>query len=258
MFFLITHLTFQKHRPKVFTKFIVGIVCYTLSFLILREIIEHDTYETYKYHIMSLLFIDVTYLCYASRHGLMGSLGMVSDPNQNCDETIHTNSPVKTDSTDSKVGPPVPVSTSNLGSPPSRHTSDSQPTSKPKPKSNPSSSPNRTIKTIDLPNILSISLSSEINDYKVKHDCSETRNKENDIFSNSDTNSVEHRERRSPISTCSSGNKEEFDIIISNKKISNKSDEIMSSERSLLGSVDKNFVLSEVSPSPGVSDLFIK
>lgn len=64
MFFLITHATFDKFYPSKFTQFVIGIIFYFVSFMILREIIDGDIYEEYKFHLVSLLIIDASYLVY--------------------------------------------------------------------------------------------------------------------------------------------------------------------------------------------------
>jgi len=57
----------DKYYPQFFTQFIIGVVCYIIVFLILSELVPTMTYTEYKYHLFSLIGIDLAYLVYVAR-----------------------------------------------------------------------------------------------------------------------------------------------------------------------------------------------
>lgn len=62
-----THIFIGKHYPNIVTQFIIGCICYIVSFLIIRDIISIETYEQYKYYGLSLISIDTAYLVYVGK-----------------------------------------------------------------------------------------------------------------------------------------------------------------------------------------------
>ena len=164
MFFLISHLTLHKYYPKLFTQFMIGMVFYTISFIIMTDLIEWDTYENYKYHILSMIFIDVSYLVYSSRHQLEEvSKGRIPE------ESLGTVEQTKTRITD------VPIT---------NHKPDS-----PGPTPGVSSKPLKQVTESD--GVKTISFDSDMADFKVGHDVFSsdilpTDTSEDDIFSASE------------------------------------------------------------------------
>lgn len=67
MFFLIAHIFIGKYYPNVITQFIIGCICYVISFLIVRDIISIETYEQYKYYGLAMISIDTAYLVYTGK-----------------------------------------------------------------------------------------------------------------------------------------------------------------------------------------------
>ena len=125
-----------KYYPSLFTQFIIGCVCYAVSFMILKDLIMDTTCEQYKYHVILLVMIDATYLVYRSK----------STKDQN-------------------------ISVSHVGH------------DEPKKKSQ------NTSTDIRSNSMYSVSLSSEINDYKITHDLSTSDAGANSMFSTSDEKS---------------------------------------------------------------------
>ena len=67
MFFLITHILINKHHPNLATQFIIGCTCYVVLFLIVQERFGWDRIEPYKYYILALIAIDVSFLVYQTK-----------------------------------------------------------------------------------------------------------------------------------------------------------------------------------------------
>ena len=143
MFFLITHIFIGKYYPNVVTQFIIGCICYVVSFLIISDVISHETYEQYKYYGLSLIGIDTAYLIY---------IGKTQKSNNTIVQTIQPKTLTRT----------VSQTTTN---------------------------------TTTSNNVSNISLSSEINDYKIKlfdteniHEKSKSLDKDESSNKNSQNN----------------------------------------------------------------------
>ncbi len=150
MFFLITHIFIGKYYPNLVTQFIIGCVCYVVSFLILRDIISVEIYEQYKYYGMALIGIDTAYLVYKGKS--CQNINMQSHPQIESPKEKSANIPttesvktIKTITDTKPAGTNIPsisvINTTGVsGAANSNHTAPS------------------------------ITLSSEIDDYKVVHD----------------------------------------------------------------------------------------
>jgi len=68
MFFLTVHFIVDKYYPQIFSQFIIGVVCYIITYLILSEFISVATYNEYKYYLGSLVSIDLAYLIYIAKY----------------------------------------------------------------------------------------------------------------------------------------------------------------------------------------------
>jgi hypothetical protein len=70
MFFLITHVLIGKYYPSLVTQFLIGCTCYMLSFLIIKDtIFDSDNFDQYKYYVLTLAAIDVTFIfCKTKSH----------------------------------------------------------------------------------------------------------------------------------------------------------------------------------------------
>jgi hypothetical protein len=68
MFYLAVNMGIGEYYPSIFTQFVIGTICYIITFLISREIVSQGVYEEYYYHIFSLIVIDITYLMYRSKN----------------------------------------------------------------------------------------------------------------------------------------------------------------------------------------------
>ncbi len=68
MFFLVTNIIIGKYYPSIITQFIFGIVCYSASFFILRDIITDNLYEEYKYCLGSLIMVDSLFILYQYKY----------------------------------------------------------------------------------------------------------------------------------------------------------------------------------------------
>ena len=67
MLFFIINLTIGKYYPKFITQFIIGCVLYAFVFLILNDFVSDDIYEKYKYYVLSLVIVDVSFLIYKTK-----------------------------------------------------------------------------------------------------------------------------------------------------------------------------------------------
>jgi hypothetical protein len=163
MFFLITHATFNKFYPNKFTQFVIGIIFYFVAFMILREIIDGDLYEEYKFHLVSLLIIDASYLIYLHHFSNR-------DANDKSD-IINTQTPVNPSTTSMFSKNDTDVKNNNNAS----------------------------------PSYDDIYILSEMNDFKVMHDVSDTEH--DDVFGSDDmqkNNNCDSLNTKSK--TCSSDN----------------------------------------------------
>ena len=134
MFFLITHILIGKYYPSLVTQFIIGCTCYILSFFIIKDIIDEESFNECKYYVLSLIIADVIFIVYKTKSRINIS-AIKQFPNH-----IVKENKVENFTTDLKTG--------------STH---------------------------------SVTLSSEINDFKITHDLSITDpNDENSMFSTSD------------------------------------------------------------------------
>lgn len=64
MFFLITHVSIGKFCPNMLTQFIIGFLCYVISFFIGKDLLGTDFVEKYKYYIFLLIIIDGIFIIY--------------------------------------------------------------------------------------------------------------------------------------------------------------------------------------------------
>ena len=134
MFFLIAHVLIGKYYPSLITQFIIGCTFYILTFFIIKDIIDADSIEQYKYYALSLIAIDASFIIYKSR--CQTDTTKTVQPQQ----IIEPNNKIENITTDLKTG-----------------------------------------------TLQSISLSSEINDYRITHDLSLSESgNDNSMFSTSD------------------------------------------------------------------------
>lgn len=175
MFFLITHLVIDKYYPQIFTQFIIGVVCYIIVFLVLSELVPTMTYTEYKYHLYSLIGIDLAYLVYVAKFQKtffpFNTIG-VPEPNSSSPTPLGEPTPLKS----RMVSPTLTSINNNLDALRLECISDKlEPSVVKSPKKSETQSPTR-----------SISFTSEINDFRITHDPSLEDNEEGVIFSNSD------------------------------------------------------------------------
>lgn len=133
MFFLITHIITSKYYPSLLTQFIIGCSFYTVSFFILKDILTPEMINKYKYYVISLFAIDISYIYLKSKSG--------------DNKIVSTKQYYYTD--------PINMTENN------------------------------STDFITIDNLNSSTLTSEINDYKVKHDLSLTETGDS-IFALSD------------------------------------------------------------------------
>jgi hypothetical protein len=67
MFFLFTHMLIGKYYPSLITQFIIGCICYFLTFLIIRDIINNNCIEQYKYYALLLIAVDTSFIIYKAK-----------------------------------------------------------------------------------------------------------------------------------------------------------------------------------------------
>lgn len=67
MFFLITHILIGKYYSNIFTQFIIGCVLYVVSALIIHDIVSEKTYQQYKYYALFLIAADTTFIIYKAK-----------------------------------------------------------------------------------------------------------------------------------------------------------------------------------------------
>ena len=70
MFFSITSILIGKYYPSLITQFIIGCSCYILSFFIIKDVISNDCLDEYKYYILSLIIVDISFLVYNVKYNL--------------------------------------------------------------------------------------------------------------------------------------------------------------------------------------------
>lgn len=142
MFFLITNIVIGKYYPNLVTQIIIGCTCYVLSFFIIKDVIDNESFNEYKYYILSLIAADFVFIAYKAKNCV----------NANSTKQFHQNimKENKIDNTTSEQ---------KTGS------------------------------------MYSVSLSSEINDFRITHDLSFSEsNEENSMFSSSNEKSNDHSE----------------------------------------------------------------
>ena len=96
MFFLMTYILIGKYYPKITTQFVIGCVCYILSFFIINDMIESETSDKYKGHIISLIAIDAGFLLYRYKYEkktpvVISDINNINDINH---DSIQNNVPI--------------------------------------------------------------------------------------------------------------------------------------------------------------------
>lgn len=160
MFFLITHILIGKYYPSLMTQFIIGCTCYVLSFFIIKDIINNEFFEQYKYYALFLIVVDTTFIIYETKC------------NMNEEKTIKKFQNIQMDKKFDNVST-----------------------------------------DIKNENSFSITLSSEMEDFKITHDLSlsESEN-ENLFFSNSDEKNEKKIDIKKSLTSSDSINRN-FDIL---------------------------------------------
>lgn len=166
MLFLITHITFHKYYPKLFTQFVIGSVFYVIMFLFLKEIIDWEIYDQYRIHFLFLLVVDILYLCFVSRQNLQ--LKFWTGQPQNTELQSEQTSELKSETGSTLIEDVQKITlskTDKILQDKSTDLSKSKTTHKP----SKSTSPKQQIsteKTSESIPVISLT-SSEINDYKI-------------------------------------------------------------------------------------------
>jgi len=156
-----------KYYPKFFTQFIIGCSCYVITFIILKDFISKRTYEKYKYYILSLIAVDISYLIYQAKTS--GAKEKNTQQNKNITDA-KTPEQSTTDAASSAL-------TGNQA-----HTGSAQ----------------------------SVTLSSEVNDFRVTHDLSSSDNNyslfssENEKSENEKSENEKSENEKSPVKKITS------------------------------------------------------
>ncbi len=137
MFFLITNIVIGKYYPSLVTQLIIGCACYALSFFIIKDVMDSESFNEYKYYILSLIAADIIFITYKAKK---------------CINTKTTNQTFSNISKENKI--------------------------------------DTTTSELKTGSMHSVTLSSEINDFRISHDLSVSDpNDENSMFSTSDDKS---------------------------------------------------------------------
>ena len=239
MFFLMVHFVIDKYYPQIFTQFIIGIVCYIITFLILSEFTSYNTYLEYKYHLCSLVGIDLAYLIYVAKFQKKYQSTSVMESLIESATKISSDSPQSPQSPRSSKSPQLSVLAdinNNLDTLRVDYKSDSSDKSikskssdksiksKLSDKSNKSQLPNKLTKkdtldtgdthSVDSP-ARSISFTSEQNDFRITHDTSQEENTSDGelLFSISEKKSKKHANHNYTTETSDTGCLNVADII---------------------------------------------
>ena len=169
MFFLITHVLMNKYYPSLITQFIIGCTFYILTFFIIKDIIDADSIEQYKYYALSLIAIDASFIIYKAK--CQPDSTKPIQPQQ----IIEPKNKIENISTDLKTG-----------------------------------------------TLQSVSLSSEINDYRITHDLSLSESgNDNSMFSTSDEKINDNKINDNKINDNKINDNKINDNKINNNKINN-------------------------------------
>jgi hypothetical protein len=68
MFFLFTNISIGKYYPNIVVQFVFGVVCYAISFFIMKDFISASTYEKYKYYMGIIVIVDTSFLVYQYKY----------------------------------------------------------------------------------------------------------------------------------------------------------------------------------------------
>lgn len=161
MFFLLTHILIGKYYPNLITQFIIGCICYIVAYFLIRDTVSEEMYEQYKYYGFALVGIDTAFLIYKGKNKTEIQKESQNYDNQNY---IQSYSPTNTKNEIEQFSANLRKTekSNNSQSNDSEHIHIS--------KLNKIEQPRLDSDRIYTGGIPSITLSSEINDYRVTHE----------------------------------------------------------------------------------------
>ena len=217
MFFLMVHFVIDKYYPQIFTQFIIGIVCYIITFLILSEFTSYNTYLEYKYHLCSLVGIDLAYLIYVAKFQKKYQSTSVMESLIESATKISSDSPQSPQSPRSSKSPQLSVLAdinNNLDTLRVDYKSDSSDKSIKSKLTKKDTLDTGDTHSVDSP-ARSISFTSEQNDFRITHDTSQEENTSDGelLFSISEKKSKKHANHNYTTETSDTGCLNVSDII---------------------------------------------
>lgn len=71
MYFMATNVLASKYYSSTLIQFLIGIICYFITFFVIRDIFTNNYGDEYKYSILIFLIIDTTFIIYKTKYIMM-------------------------------------------------------------------------------------------------------------------------------------------------------------------------------------------